>query len=146
MKHGSIFVKKTRRHCRVSELTHSNWFSEAAELRLVLRLDVRATIRARMLQPWTVYAACLVFKIAAEAAGLQSAKAIIRFVNDESDRDAAKRAQLVHLQLVKDAKGDDGEVEARVLEFRRWKTGLVVQGVVNLIRLLQDFLLLLICL
>ncbi|KAL0349150.1 UNVERIFIED_CONTAM: Retrovirus-related Pol polyprotein from transposon TNT 1-94 [Sesamum angustifolium] len=84
--------------------------------------------------------------------GLQSAKAIIRFVNDESARDAAKRARPVYLQLVKDTKGgnvvgradgwtevemgnfyvgkgDDGEVEARLLEFRRWKTGLIVKGV-----------------
>ncbi|KAL0456780.1 UNVERIFIED_CONTAM: F-box protein [Sesamum latifolium] len=128
-------------------------FSEVAELRSALRLDIREKIKARMLQPRTVYAACLVFKIVEEAAGLQSAKAMIRFVNDESDRDAAKRARPVYLQLVKDTKGgnvveradgwtevemgnfyigqgDDGEVEARLLEFRRWKTGLVVEGVV----------------
>ncbi|KAL0388237.1 UNVERIFIED_CONTAM: F-box protein PP2-B1 [Sesamum radiatum] len=80
-------------------------FSEVAELRSVLRLDIQAKIKAQKLQPRTVYAACLVFKIAEEAVGLQSAKAMIRFVNDESVRDAAKRARPVYLQLVKDTKG-----------------------------------------
>ncbi|XP_020553122.1 putative F-box protein PP2-B8 [Sesamum indicum] len=96
-------------------------FSEVAEFRSVLRLGIRAKIKARMLQPRTVYAACLVVKIGG-GCSLQSAKAMIRFVNDESVRDVAKGARTVYLQLVKETKG--GNVVQRVVGGWRskWRT------------------------
>ncbi|KAL7145163.1 hypothetical protein ABFS83_07G061700 [Erythranthe nasuta] len=114
-------------------------FAEVAELDSVWRLDIRA-------------------KIGERSEGIESAKAMIRFVNDESDEEAAKRAQVVHFHpapkgattkrgvavervggwmeveignfyISKGDGGGDGEVEVRLLDIRRRKMGLIVEGV-----------------
>ncbi|KAG8369701.1 hypothetical protein BUALT_Bualt14G0041300 [Buddleja alternifolia] len=128
--------------------------TEVAELQSIWQLDIRGKIKTRMLEPRTVYAAYLVLKMGERVGGLELAKAVIRFVDDELDRDAAKRARTVHFRPAKDTRrdsnsvaradewvevkmgnfyisqGDDGEVEARLLEIRRWKTtSLIVEGI-----------------
>ncbi|KAL7105732.1 hypothetical protein ACP275_07G063000 [Erythranthe tilingii] len=133
-------------------------FAEVAELDSVWRLDIRAKIRTKILQPRNVYAAYLVFKIGERSEGIESAKAMIRFVHDESDEEAAKRAQVVHFHpapkgttttkrgvavervggwmeveignfYISKGDGGDGEVEVRLLDIRRRKIGLIVEGV-----------------
>ncbi|KAI3469949.1 hypothetical protein Pfo_026612 [Paulownia fortunei] len=128
-------------------------FPEVAELQFVWWLDIRGKIKTRMLSPKTIYAAFLVFKLAEGSRGLEVANAMIRSVDDESDKDAEKQGHIVHLHQTLEYinehiavsradgwmevemgkfyvdEGDEGEVEARLLETRYWKTGLIVEGI-----------------
>ncbi|KAI3469948.1 hypothetical protein Pfo_026611 [Paulownia fortunei] len=123
-------------------------FSEVAQLKFVCWLDIRGKIKTQMLTSNTMYGAYLVFKLAERFHGLESANAVVRFVNDEADSDAEKRAGIVHLQRpnARDGsrqqtgqlperrsdgwmeiemgnfyndQGDDGEAEARLMEIQR---------------------------
>ncbi|KAG8372767.1 hypothetical protein BUALT_Bualt12G0101100 [Buddleja alternifolia] len=124
-------------------------FSEVALLRFVCWLDIRGKIETQMLSPNTLYGAYLVFKLTERAYGLESAKSIVRVVNDEADCDAEERASYVQLQgegvpvrrgdgwmeiemgNIYNDEGGDGEVEARLIEI--WelhgKSGLIVEGI-----------------
>ncbi|KAL8484651.1 hypothetical protein ACS0TY_027087 [Phlomoides rotata] len=75
-------------------------FSEAAELKDVCRLDIRGKIKTQMLSWDTNYGAYLVFKLAEEFYGLESANAVVRFVNDDGVGDVEERNIDVHLQRV----------------------------------------------
>ncbi|KAJ8561207.1 hypothetical protein K7X08_027397 [Anisodus acutangulus] len=143
-------------------------FSEVAYLVSVRGLDIRGRIGTEMLSPKTDYAAYLVFKLKNVSNGLESANAIIRFVNYESDTETENQANTVKLatwtqnrrnfggdnnqQIIASGKipkmrddgwlevelgyfnskkGDDGPVEARLIEIKRlhYKAGLFVEGI-----------------
>ncbi|PIN21762.1 hypothetical protein CDL12_05532 [Handroanthus impetiginosus] len=132
-------------------------FSEVAQLRFVCWLDIRGKIKTQMLSPHATYGAYLVFKLAERCHGLQSADAVVRFVDVEADNDAEKRAGVVHLQqdngsprqsgqlpvrrsdgwleieLGKfcNGRGDNGDAEARLMEIEvlSGKSGLIVEGI-----------------
>ncbi|PIN17713.1 hypothetical protein CDL12_09623 [Handroanthus impetiginosus] len=127
-------------------------FPEVAQLEFVWWLDIRGKINTRLLSPKTSYAAFLVFKLAEWSQGLHVANAMIRFIDDESNKVAEERAHVVHLQIVDHIKGkiavnradgwmevemgnfycdegDEGEVEVRLFEISEWdKEGLIVEG------------------
>lgn len=129
-------------------------FSEVAHLRFVCWLDLRGKIETRLLSKRTKYVVYLVFKLACGFYGLETANAFVRFVNYESNNDAEARATVVSLSrqegsgenrskrrddgwmeiemgnFFNDA-GEDGDVEARLMEIRRLfgKGGLIVQGI-----------------
>ncbi|PIN17712.1 hypothetical protein CDL12_09622 [Handroanthus impetiginosus] len=73
-------------------------FSEVAWLDAVWWLDIRGKIKTQMLSPKTTYGAYLVFKLAEISKGLESANAVVRYVDNEADNDAENRAITVHLQ------------------------------------------------
>ncbi|XP_059287300.1 F-box protein PP2-B10-like [Lycium ferocissimum] len=128
-------------------------FSEVANLRFVCWLDMRGKIETRLLSKRTRYVVYLVFKLADGFYGLETANAFVRFVDCESDNEAERRANVVSLSrregpsekrskrrvdgwmeiemgnFFNDA-GEDGDVEARLMEIRRLfaKGGLIVQG------------------
>ncbi|MCD7446000.1 hypothetical protein HAX54_024704 [Datura stramonium] len=128
-------------------------FSEVAILRFVCWLDMRGKIETRILSKRTKYVVYLVFKLACGFYGLDTANTFVRFVDCESDGDAEERASVVSLSrqegpgenrskrrvdgwmeiemgsFFNDA-GEDGDVEARLMEIRRLfaKGGLIVQG------------------
>ncbi|KAK4406074.1 hypothetical protein Sango_0613900 [Sesamum angolense] len=85
-------------------------FSEVAELRSVLRLDIQAKINAQMLQPRTL------------EMQLNEPGAYLQLVKDTKGGNVVGRADgwtEVEMGNFYVGKGDDGEVEARLLEFRR---------------------------
>lgn len=124
------------------------------EVHSALSLDIRGKIRARLLTSKTIYGVYLVFKLEPISIGFETMKGVIRFVEDETDVDAERRGGILHLQPVDEREregvvavsyghrwmeveignfyvddGDEGEVEARVLETSsRMKTGLIIQG------------------
>ncbi|KAJ8561208.1 hypothetical protein K7X08_027398 [Anisodus acutangulus] len=128
-------------------------FPEVAKLRFVCWLDMRGKIETRMLSKKTKYVVYLVFKLADGFYGLETANAFVRFVDCESNNDAEEQAIVVSLSrregpsekrskrrvdgwmeiemgnFFNDA-GEDGDVEARLMEIRRLfaKGGLIVQG------------------
>ncbi|KAI3469950.1 hypothetical protein Pfo_026613 [Paulownia fortunei] len=127
-------------------------FTEVVEVNSVWSLDIRGKIKTLLLSPKAIYGAYLVFMLAEKFKGLESAKAMVRFVEDETDGEAEMRADIVHLQPVDERKGemavrredgwmevqignfyidqgDDEEVEVRLMEASRWKTGLFVEGI-----------------
>ncbi|XP_073126518.1 putative F-box protein PP2-B12 [Henckelia pumila] len=133
----------------------SDRFSEVAELQAVWWLDIRCKIPSQILPQRRTYEAHLLFKLAKKCKGLESAKAMVRFINDEPEKEAEKRARVVHFDTAEDAgrgstvvKRDDGwmeveigsfyvgrgeneEVEARLFE-KNWnfsKSGLIVGGI-----------------
>ncbi|PIN17717.1 hypothetical protein CDL12_09627 [Handroanthus impetiginosus] len=132
-------------------------FSEVAELKFVCCLDIRGYINTRVLSPDTTYGAYIVFKLAEISYGLESADAIVRFVNVEADNVATKSAGVVHLEEADlyqgqpgklpvrrsdgwmeielghfyNSRGDDGDIEARLMEneILCGKCGLIVEGI-----------------
>lgn len=135
-------------------------FSEVANLLAVCWLDIRGRIETQKLSPGTNYGAYLLFKLAKNFYGLQSASAVMRLVNHESDGEAEDRATTIHFEsgdfkyrlgeLVGklprsrtdgwmeielgdfyNDQGDDGEVEARLIEIvsLHGKSGLIVEGI-----------------
>ncbi|PHT32780.1 hypothetical protein CQW23_29117 [Capsicum baccatum] len=128
-------------------------FSEVAKLNSVCWLDIRGKIETRVLSKRTEYFAYLVFKFEDTFFGLGSANSVVRFVDCESDNEAERRANVVSfvgqgprsmLPMERDDgwmelklgnffndTGDDGDVEARLMEihYRSWKHGLIVQGI-----------------
>lgn len=115
-------------------------------------LDIRARIKTRLLSPKTIYGACLLFMPIDNFEGLDSAKAMVRFVDMETEGDAEWRADIVHLQAVNEKQGktavervdgwmeiqignlyidecDDEQVEARVTKTSCCKMGLIIVGV-----------------
>lgn len=127
-------------------------FSEVANLRFVCWLDMRGKIETRILSKRTKYVVYLVFKLQAGYYGLETANAFVRFVDCESDNEAEERASVVSISrqgpcenqskirvdgwmeiemgnFFNDA-GEDGDVEARLMEIRRLfaKGGLIIQG------------------
>ncbi|XP_055822101.1 F-box protein PP2-B10-like [Solanum dulcamara] len=129
-------------------------FSEVANLQFVCWLDMRGKIETRLLSKRTNYVVYLVFKLADGFYGLETANAVVRFVDCQSDNEAEERASVVNLSrqegpgenrskrrddgwmeiemgnFFNDA-GEDGDVEARLMEIRRLvsKGGLIVQGI-----------------
>ncbi|EYU31397.1 hypothetical protein MIMGU_mgv1a021674mg [Erythranthe guttata] len=116
---------------------------EVVEVDSVSSVDIRGKIKTRLLSPRTIYGAYLWFIITSankKMMGLDSLKAMIRFVNTETDGDAETREialkredewmeiQIGNFYIDKD-EGDDEEVEARVMKTTRWKTSLVVGGI-----------------
>lgn len=124
-----------------------------AELKQVWWLEIRGKIDVQMLSRRTFYVASLVFRLN-QRSKLKEANTMVRFVDDDSEKDAEKRAKAVNLQASKTrngenaaairddgwmeiemgsfyvAEGDEGMVEARLLETAAWcKSGLIVQGV-----------------
>lgn len=112
---------------------------------VVCWLDIRGRIETQKLSPGTTYGAYLLFKLAKHHYGLQSASAVVRRVNHESDGEAEDRATTIHFEsgdfkyrlgelLGKlprsridgwmevelgefyNDRGDDGEAEARLIE------------------------------
>ncbi|CAN4095687.1 unnamed protein product [Withania somnifera] len=128
-------------------------FSEVAKLNLVWWLDIRGKIATRILSKRTQYFVYLVFKLEDGFYGLGNANAVVRFVDSETDYEAEQRAKVVHfpgreprvkLPLKRgdgwmelkmgnffNNTGEDGEVEARLMEIRHLgaKRGLIVQGI-----------------
>ncbi|KAL1548365.1 putative F-box protein PP2-B12 [Salvia divinorum] len=118
-------------------------FREVAELRSSWTLDVGAKMGAGLLKARSVYAAYLVYKLTETAEGLESAKGIIRFVDDKSDmEDVGERVVHLHPAGAERGEGwmeveigffyvgrDDGAVEARLLDSKGLKCGLIVQGI-----------------
>ncbi|XP_055822110.1 F-box protein PP2-B10-like [Solanum dulcamara] len=133
-------------------------FLEVAHLNGVCWLDIRGTIGTQMLSKRTKYVVYLVFKLAEEHEGLEIANAFVRVVNHVSDKEAEERASVVSLveKKVRRRKrnvkcprkrvdgwmeielgnflndtGDNGDVEARLMEITRLhgKGGLIVQGI-----------------
>ncbi|CAN4104526.1 unnamed protein product [Withania somnifera] len=127
-------------------------FPQVAKLKWVCWLDIHAKIETRILSKRTKYVAYLVFKLEKEFYGLESANAVVRFVDSESEKDAEKRASVVHFsgrgpratlpfrrgdgwmelkmgEFFNDT-GEDGDVDARLMETRhlREKVGLIIQG------------------
>lgn len=123
-------------------------FSEVAELLNVVWLDIRCRKETRKLSPGTTYGAYLLFKLAKVHYGLQSASAVVRLLNHESDGEAEDRATTIHFEsgnfkyrlgelLGKlprsridgwmevelgdfyNDQGGDGDVEARLIEILR---------------------------
>ncbi|KAM3267335.1 F-box protein PP2-B10 [Capsicum chacoense] len=127
-------------------------FSEVANLRFVCWLDMRGKIETRLLSKRTKYVAYLVFKLAGGYYGLETANAFVRFIDCESNDEAEERASVVSLSVQGPDEnqskrrvdgwmeiemgnffnnaGEDGDVEARLMEIRRLlgKGGLIVQG------------------
>ncbi|TMW92040.1 hypothetical protein EJD97_013564 [Solanum chilense] len=129
-------------------------FSEVAHLHTVCWLDIRGTIGSQMLSKRTKYVVYLVFKLAEQHYGLDIVYAFVRFVNRVSDKEAEKRASILNLvgdnvnyvtcpqkrvdgwmeielgNFINDI-GDDGDVEARLMEIKHLdgKCGLIVQGI-----------------
>nr|XP_009757439.1 PREDICTED: F-box protein PP2-B10-like isoform X2 [Nicotiana sylvestris] len=128
-------------------------FSEVANLQFVCWLDMRGKIETRILSKRTKYVVYLVFKLANGFYGLETANAFVRFVDCESNNKAEERASVVSLSRQEGAgekrskrrvdgwmeiemgnffndAGEDGDVEARLMEIRRLfaKGGLIVQG------------------
>ncbi|KAF3668702.1 putative F-box protein-like isoform X2 [Capsicum annuum] len=133
-------------------------FPEVAFLNNVDLLDIRGRIGTRVLSSRTNYAAYLVFKVSERYHGLESTKARVRFVNQESEYEAVDRATTVILaaRMPRNLKGrlpekrtdgwleveigkfyngesgdDNGDVEARLLDSRPFhaKCGLMIEGV-----------------
>ncbi|KAL0294894.1 UNVERIFIED_CONTAM: F-box protein [Sesamum radiatum] len=129
-------------------------FSKVIELKSVWWLDVKGKIKGQTLTPKTTYAAYLVFKLAKRYEGLELATAIIRFVNESGGDDTGKQSRIVHLQPPRKPgsrqtvvirrddgwmevemgsfyvhEGEEREVEAQLLETRRWQTGLIIEGI-----------------
>ncbi|KAM3356907.1 F-box protein PP2-B10 [Capsicum galapagoense] len=133
-------------------------FPEVAFLNSVDLLDIRGRIGTRVLSSRTNYAAYLVFKVSERYHGLESTKARVRFVNQESEYEAVDRATTVILaaRTPRNLKGrlpekrtdgwleveigkfyngesgdDNGDVEARLLDSRPFhaKCGLMIEGV-----------------
>ncbi|PHT66824.1 hypothetical protein T459_31249 [Capsicum annuum] len=126
-------------------------FSEVADLRFVYWHDMRGRIDTRLLSKRTKYVVYLVFKVAGGSYGLENANAFVRFIDCESNDEAEERASVVSISVqpgenrhkrrvdgwleiemgnfFNDA-GEDGDVEARLMETRRifTKGGLIVQG------------------
>ncbi|XP_060171431.1 F-box protein PP2-B10-like [Lycium barbarum] len=87
-------IWKWRKYC-------NSRFSEVARLVSVRWLDIRGRIGTEMLSPKTNYAAYLVFKLVDQKSyGLESANAIIRFVNYETDSETEKQANTVQLETL----------------------------------------------
>ncbi|KAJ8561206.1 hypothetical protein K7X08_027396 [Anisodus acutangulus] len=133
-------------------------FSEVAHLKAVSWLDIRGTIGTQMLSRRTKYVAYLVFKLVEGHEGLEIVNAFVRFVDRVSDKEAEQRASIVSLVEKKvrrrkrknvklprkrgdgwmeielgiffNDSGDDGNVEARLMDIKRLhgKGGLIVQG------------------
>ncbi|XP_009619612.1 putative F-box protein PP2-B12 [Nicotiana tomentosiformis] len=131
-------------------------FPEVAFLNTVDLLDIRGKIGTRALSLGTKYAAYLVFKISERYHGLESTNAMVRFVNQESEDEAEKRATTVILaaRAPRHLKGklpekrtdgwleveignfyngegdDNGDVEAWLLDSRPFhaKCGLIIEG------------------
>ncbi|XP_047257239.1 F-box protein PP2-B11 isoform X2 [Capsicum annuum] len=130
---------------------HIIGFSEVADLRFVYWHDMRGRIDTRLLSKRTKYVVYLVFKVAGGSYGLENANAFVRFIDCESNDEAEERASVVSISVqpgenrhkrrvdgwleiemgnfFNDA-GEDGDVEARLMETRRifTKGGLIVQG------------------
>ncbi|CAA2966472.1 Hypothetical predicted protein [Olea europaea subsp. europaea] len=128
-------------------------FSMVAKLLEVWWLDIRGKIEVKMLSPNTQYVAYLVYRLAQNFFGLGSANGMIKFLIREKDADAEKRATTLRLLASKNTnsqnavvrrpdgwmevvighfyndKGDDGMVEARLLETKYFKSGLIVEGI-----------------
>ncbi|KAK6911243.1 Phloem protein 2-like [Dillenia turbinata] len=133
--------------------TYWNWislpesrFSEVAELLSVCWLEIRGHIKTSMLSPNTVYAAYLVYKLAAMPYGLDHYPAELRadywmrletFAAREGEtQESYRRERLdgwmeVELGEIYNETGEDGELEMRVMEVKggNWKGGLLVQGI-----------------
>ncbi|KAL3321624.1 hypothetical protein AABB24_039303 [Solanum stoloniferum] len=128
-------------------------FAEVAKLKRVCWLDIRGKIETRRLSKRTKYVVYLVFKLENKWHGLETANAVVRFVDSVSDIDAEQRASVVHFagqgpketlpfrrgdgwmelkmgDFFNDA-GEDGDVDARLMETKHLgeKSGLIVQGV-----------------
>ncbi|XP_012844507.1 PREDICTED: uncharacterized protein LOC105964545 [Erythranthe guttata] len=74
---------------------------EVVEVDSVSSVDIRGKIKTRLLSPRTIYGAYLWFIITSankKMMGLDSLKAMIRFVNTETDGDAETREQQIHVQ------------------------------------------------
>ncbi|KAH6809121.1 hypothetical protein C2S51_026904 [Perilla frutescens var. frutescens] len=118
-------------------------FSKVAELRSVFWLDIRGKIKTQMLSPNTTYGAYLVYRLGKRPYGLEWVNAVVRFVDDEADRDAENNmhrpsARYRSEQEVEGAlpvkrgdgwmeiemgsfyndRGNDGEAEGRLMEIR----------------------------
>ncbi|XP_073279266.1 putative F-box protein PP2-B12 isoform X2 [Primulina huaijiensis] len=132
----------------------SDRFLDVAELQAVWWLDIRCKIRSQVFPQRRTYEAHLIYKLAKKLKGLESAKAMVRFINDETEKDAEKRACIVHFDPEENRRGstvvkrddgwmevemgrfyigqgENGEVEARLFE-KSWnflKSGLIVGGV-----------------
>ncbi|XP_075523736.1 F-box protein PP2-B11-like isoform X2 [Primulina tabacum] len=127
-------------------------FSEIAELNDVWCIEIQCKIDIKMLSPRTFYAAYLVFGLRKWSRGLNVGNTTIRFVCDNSEEDADKRARVVHLHTTENRHGDkavtrddgwvevemgnfyladaeQGEVEARLFEKTTSKSGLIVEGI-----------------
>ncbi|CAI9776087.1 unnamed protein product [Fraxinus pennsylvanica] len=128
-------------------------FSMVAKLLSVWWLDIRGKIDTKMLSPKTQYAVYLVYKLEQNYYGLGSANAMIKFLIREDDAKAKKRATTLRLQPpgytnsqnavarrpdgwmevvmghFYNDKGDEGMVEARLLETDCQKSGLIVEGI-----------------
>lgn len=135
-------------------LPHSDSrFAEVAKVKWVCWLDIRGKIETRRLSKRTKYVAYLVFKLENKFHGLETVKAVVRFVDSMSVREAEQRASDVHFtgrgpratlpfkrydgwmelkmgDFFNDI-GEDGDVEARLMEtvHLEAKGGLIVQGV-----------------
>ncbi|PHU01438.1 F-box protein [Capsicum chinense] len=126
-------------------------FSEVADLRFVYWHDMRGRIDTRLLSKRTKYVVYLVFKVAGGSYGLENANAFVRFIDCESNDEAEERPSVVNISVQPDENrhkrrvdgwleiemgnffndaGEDGDVEARLMETRRifTKGGLIVQG------------------
>ncbi|CAA3026669.1 Hypothetical predicted protein [Olea europaea subsp. europaea] len=124
-----------------------------AKLLGVWWLDIRGKIEVKKLSPNTQYVAYLVYRLAQNSFGLGSANGMIKFLIREKDADAEKRATTLRLLPPENTnsqnavvrrpdgwmevvighfyndKGDEGMVEARLLETNCWKSGLIVEGI-----------------
>ncbi|KAL9162044.1 hypothetical protein ABFS82_07G062100 [Erythranthe guttata] len=89
------------RHFLYSSSHCINFSFEVVEVDSVSSVDIRGKIKTRLLSPRTIYGAYLWFIITSankKMMGLDSLKAMIRFVNTETDGDAETRGDTVHLQ------------------------------------------------
>ncbi|OIT05664.1 PREDICTED: F-box protein PP2-B10-like [Nicotiana attenuata] len=99
-------------------LNHWQWkphpdsrFSEVASLSSVRRLDIRGKIGTKMLSPKTDYSAYLVYKLVDNPYGLESANAIVRFVDYESDTDTENQANTVKLETLPESRRNGGYLQ-----------------------------------
>ncbi|KAG5573754.1 hypothetical protein H5410_063520 [Solanum commersonii] len=124
-------------------------FAEVAKLKRVCWLDIRGKIETQRLSKRTKYVVYLVFKLENKWHGLETANAVVRFVDSVSDIDAEQRASVVHFagqgpketlpfrrgdgwmelkmgDFFNDA-GEDGDVDARLMETKHLgeKSGLI---------------------
>lgn len=108
-------------------------YTDAAEVKPSLSIDIRGKINTRLLTSNTIYGAYLLI----EGGGFE-AKAMITFVNEETDADAERRASTV--QLVSGGREvalgsfyvgvrEERDVEARLVETSSLKAGFVVEGI-----------------
>ncbi|XP_059287303.1 F-box protein PP2-B10-like [Lycium ferocissimum] len=120
-------------------------FSEVAYFPGFRWLDIRGTIASQMLSKRTAYAVYLVFKLTPDAFdGLEIGNSVVRFVNHEAEErqkvrrigffSAQRRAdEWMEIEMGKffNGVGEDGDVEARLMEIRRrfGIGGLLVHGV-----------------